>query len=173
VGGKWTTFRAFSEQAADVALKDLGQRRRLSTVTLPIGGGENYPPDEGARNLWLKNLQQKTELTQDILQALLQRYGTYAAKVAEYVSAGNDVTLRHAYGYTEREIQFLTGQEKVESTADILLRRTLLGMLGGVNPQVIAEVAGVVGKVKNWTPEQIQADIARTEAIFRQKHAMV
>ncbi len=40
VGGKWTSFRAFSEQATDRALGFLGMPRRKDTKELPIGRGE-------------------------------------------------------------------------------------------------------------------------------------
>lgn len=172
IGGKWTTFRAFSEQATDITLKDLKRSRKVSTTYLPIGGGENYPPDEGAKALWLKNLQQQTELTSDHLQMLFERYGTYAARVAAFISAGHDAPLQTIQGYTRREITFLTLHEKVETTADILLRRTLAGICGEVNPAVIQEIAGIVGSAREWSDEQIQQDIERTAALFRQRHGM-
>jgi glycerol-3-phosphate dehydrogenase len=39
VGGKWTSFRAFSEQVTDRALAFLGQQRKSDTKFLPIGAG--------------------------------------------------------------------------------------------------------------------------------------
>lgn len=39
VGGKWTSFRAFSEQATDRVLAFLGLPRRADTKSLPIGEG--------------------------------------------------------------------------------------------------------------------------------------
>jgi glycerol-3-phosphate dehydrogenase len=41
VGGKWTSFRAFSEQATDRALVFLGLSRKASTKSLPIGAGKD------------------------------------------------------------------------------------------------------------------------------------
>ena len=41
VGGKWTSFRAFSEQVTDRALAFLGQPRKFDTKTLPIGAGKD------------------------------------------------------------------------------------------------------------------------------------
>jgi glycerol-3-phosphate dehydrogenase len=43
IGGKWTTFRAFAEEAADQILPRLGVRRRCSTQHTPIGGGRDFP----------------------------------------------------------------------------------------------------------------------------------
>lgn len=39
VGGKWTSFRAFAEQATDRILACLGRPRRADTKDLPIGAG--------------------------------------------------------------------------------------------------------------------------------------
>ena len=41
VGGKWTSFRAFSEQVTDRALAFLGQLRKVDTKALPIGAGKD------------------------------------------------------------------------------------------------------------------------------------
>ena len=41
VGGKWTSFRAFSEQVTDCALAFLGLLRKTDTRSLPIGAGKN------------------------------------------------------------------------------------------------------------------------------------
>lgn len=43
VGGKWTSFRAFSEQVTDRALAFLGQTRKADTRSLPIGAGAGAP----------------------------------------------------------------------------------------------------------------------------------
>jgi len=44
VGGKWTSFRAFSEQVTDRALVFLGLPRKANTKTLPIGAGTDATP---------------------------------------------------------------------------------------------------------------------------------
>ncbi len=41
VGGKWTSFRAFSEQATDRALAFLSLPRKADTKSLPIGAGKD------------------------------------------------------------------------------------------------------------------------------------
>jgi len=44
IGGKWTSFRAFSEQVTDRALAFLGQPRKVDTKILPIGAGKDAFP---------------------------------------------------------------------------------------------------------------------------------
>ena len=39
IGGKWTSFRAFSEQVSDMVLAELGLPRVSRTENIPIGGG--------------------------------------------------------------------------------------------------------------------------------------
>jgi len=41
VGGKWTSFRAFSQQVTDRALSFLGKTRKADTTSLPIGAGQD------------------------------------------------------------------------------------------------------------------------------------
>jgi glycerol-3-phosphate dehydrogenase len=44
VGGKWTSFRAFSEQVTDRALAFLDLQRTRDTKSLPIGAGKDAAP---------------------------------------------------------------------------------------------------------------------------------
>jgi glycerol-3-phosphate dehydrogenase len=44
VGGKWTSFRAFSEQVTDRALAFLGRTRKSDTKSLAIGAGKDAMP---------------------------------------------------------------------------------------------------------------------------------
>ncbi|HEX7619701.1 MAG TPA: glycerol-3-phosphate dehydrogenase/oxidase [Anaerolineales bacterium] len=44
VGGKWTSFRAFSEQATDRTLAFLSLPRKFDTKSLPIGAGKDATP---------------------------------------------------------------------------------------------------------------------------------
>lgn len=172
VGGKWTTWRAFSAQAADTALRDLGKSRRVHTEKLPIGGGENYPITDADRSYWLQQLQHKTELPLEQLAALFERYGTNAAPIAEFMSAENDSPLTTLPDYTQREIRYLIQHEKIQRTTDFLLRRSLVGMLGYTTPEVIAEVAGIMGETLGWDAAAVQQDIQRTSALFQQKYGL-
>ena len=43
IGGKWTSFRAFSEQVSDRVLTFLGLTRKAGTQSLPIGAGVDAP----------------------------------------------------------------------------------------------------------------------------------
>ncbi|NJL95074.1 MAG: glycerol-3-phosphate dehydrogenase/oxidase, partial [Anaerolineae bacterium] len=107
VGGKWTTFRAFSEQVADQVLGRLNQARKVSTANMPIGGGRAYPTLQADQRAWLNQLEVETGIETGRLATLFERYGTRAADVARYMAAGPDAPLRSLPDYTRREIGFL------------------------------------------------------------------
>lgn len=172
IGGKWTTWRAFSEEAANVALKNLGKTRRGDTKEVAIGGGKGYPQTEAEREQWLKALQGKTELSVEQLAILLERYGTYAERVAAFIAEGNDKPLQHVPDFTKREILYLASKEKVEKLADILQRRSLIAMLGYARENAVREIGTIMGDVMGWNKARVEAEIEATLAMLKQKHRM-
>jgi len=170
VGGKWTSFRAFSEQVADVALNDLDKTRTVDTRALAIGGGKDYPATGEARDKWLQALQAQSELPLEQLQILFERYGTYAAEVAAFISEANDTPLQHVPEYTTREILFVVQNEKVQHLDDFLQRRALIAMLGYAKPEAIREVAGIMGEALQWSAEQIENEVQRMLKLLDEKH---
>jgi glycerol-3-phosphate dehydrogenase len=172
VGGKWTSFRAFSEQAADRVLGELNIRRQVSTAQRAIGGGRDYPKIDADRRAWLLDLRAKTEIELDRLAELFDRYGTYAADVAAFIVAGDDQPLAYTPGYSRREVLFIAQNEHVARLDDFLLRRSLLAMLGKVNAASLAELGGVVGEALGWSAETTEAEIKRAAEILRTRHGM-
>lgn len=170
VGGKWTSWRAFSEQTADVTLRDLNKKRKVDTKHIAIGGGRLYPADEVGRELWLQRLQKKTELPIEQLRILFERYGTFAEDVAMYISAENDTSLEYVPDYTVREVMFIAQQEYVHHVDDFLKRRSALAILGYATHDAIQEVAEIVGRALDWDTAKVQSEIERTKSIFMQKH---
>ena len=170
IGGKWTTFRAFAEQAADVVLNDLGRKRRAYTCDLAIGGGRAYPSDEAARDRWLRALQTRCKLPPERVSQLFERYGTRAEAVAMFIAQAKDKPLRARAAYSEREIMFLLKHEKVERLDDLLLRRTLMAMLGCATPALLQELADICAATLYWSPPRKAAEIERALELLRVKH---
>lgn len=173
VGGKWTTFRAFAEEAADKTLAYLGVTRRRSTANLAIGGGQDYPHDKDEQWRWLQTLARRTGLPYSRLRLLFERYGTRLDEMADYLAAGDDEPLQHQPEYSRREVAYLARQEKVVHLDDLILRRTLLGMLGQVTAGLVVELAEVVGGALRWPPERQQAEIRRTIDLMATRHGVV
>lgn len=170
IGGKWTTFRAFAEQVTDQILPILGKTRQTKSENLPIGGGKNYPQNDAERETWITENGQG--LPKERVQVLLQRYGTRAGEVIAFITAASDSPLVHHPGYSRRELQFLATYERVVHLDDLILRRTLMGILGELDGDLLEELAHVVAPVLNWSPDQMQAEIERAKQIFRMIHGV-
>ena len=155
VGGKWTSYRAFAEQAADRVLHYLGRERRCSTAEKVIGGGRDYPGSPAASEQWLAALAAETGYPHARLQSLLQRYGTGARVVAHHCrQCQGDRPLQYCPDYSSGEIDFLVRQTGVQRLDDLLLRRTLLAIRGQLSRPLIDELAAILAGILHWTPAQ-------------------
>jgi glycerol-3-phosphate dehydrogenase len=172
VGGKWTSFRAFSEQVADKALVFLGKSRTKNTRDLPIGGGHGFATEASEQIRQLDGFAAWTGLSRDRLQVLYARYGSRIEAIANFINHSSDAPLKTLPDYTRREIAFLVQHEKVIHLDDVILRRTMLAMLGRLSKQSIDELAEVVGDSLSWKAEQKAAEAARTLRVLADRHGV-
>ncbi len=172
VGGKWTSFRAFSEQVTDKTLAFLGKARQKYTRDLSIGGGRGYPhtPDDVKRSV--DGIAAWTGVSAERVQVLFDRYGTRADQVATFISRGQDAPLKSLSSYSRREIGFLAQYEKIVHLDDLLLRRSILAMLGRLTHDSVDELAETLGEALNWTGEQKKIELARTLEIMVNQHSV-
>ena len=174
VGGKWTSFRAFSEQVTDKVLAHLGKTRQKSTEDLPIGGGRGYSSDEAEQKRQIEGFAAWTGLSKERLQILYERYGTRTEAVATFINrdAAVDEPLKTLPEYTRREIAFLAQSEKAIHLDDILLRRTMLAMLGRLTKTNVEEIADAMGAAIGWSVEQKNAEVERTLRLLADRHGI-
>jgi len=172
VGGKWTSFRAFSEQVTDKSLEFLGIKRQKSTSDIPIGGGRGYPYNDDEREKFIASLAAWTGLSKDRLNTLFERYGTRAESVADFLKHAADAPLNSAPEYTQRELAFLAQHEKVVHLDDLLLRRAMLAMLGRLTRDGLVEIADVTGTALGWTMEQKNVEVERTLRLLADRHGV-
>ncbi len=140
-GGKWTTFRSFAAEVADIALDRLKLDRNVSTDDLPIGGGRDYPRDASARDEWLRTLARTSSLPLERVEMLFDRYGTKAVAIAKDAGGAMDQPLAHCASYSVREIRWIIQHEKVRRLEDVVLRRSNLALLGQVSMPLLEELS--------------------------------
>jgi glycerol-3-phosphate dehydrogenase len=148
VGGKWTTFRGFSEEVADLVLERLSRSRQVSTRDLPIGGGRDFPnrPRDWAES-------RSTEVMSAArLLVLLDRYGTRAENVASAEAATNFLDIGEAW--SAGEIAWIIRNEHVTHLTDIVLRRTSLALTGRLTNEVLRKIAGIARTELGWSKEE-------------------
>ncbi|HLE90583.1 MAG TPA: glycerol-3-phosphate dehydrogenase/oxidase [Anaerolineales bacterium] len=172
VGGKWTSFRAFSEQVTDKALAYLGLSRQKDTRSLPIGGGRGFPRDSADLKRQIESLSAWTGVARERLKVLFERYGTRAESIATFMNGGTDFILRSMPDYSRREMIFLVQHEKIIHLDDFVLRRSMLAMLGRLTREMVDELADVFGNALGWNAGQKAAEVARTLSILADRHGI-
>ncbi len=171
VGGKWTTFRALAEHLAGDVLELLGRARVRSTRGLPIGGGAGYPANDDARRVWL--VSHGDEVGRERAEELLERYGTRAEEFLAETESAEDLALAHHPGYSRREIEWLTRNERVVHLADLVFRRTSIAFTGTVTAPLLAELAELAGGVLGWDAARRDAEVHATREVLAERHGVV
>jgi len=165
-GGKWTTFRAFSEQVTDRLLDQLALHRTRASEDAAIGGGKDFPLTQEARKLWIEELAGQTGLSEDRIDTLLRRYGMRAGQVAAFLADGTDRPLEHHDAYSRREIEFIVRSERVVHVTDLVLRRTAIALLGELNRELLRELTDIMASVHEWSNDDVSGQIDRTVDIL-------
>lgn len=170
VGGKWTTFRAFSAEATDDVLKRLGRTRRVSTGALAIGGGAGLSQAAAPAEALATAICRDHGLSRDRAHQLLRRYGSRAALVA--ASLGPDEQKLTALPeFSREEIAHVCDTELVETAEDFLFGRTSVFLERPLGHAALQELVEVMGEQNAWPParraEELSALVGRYARLHR------
>ncbi|MGP4753918.1 glycerol-3-phosphate dehydrogenase/oxidase [Agrobacterium pusense] len=164
IGGKWTTYRGFSEEVTDLVLNLLHRKRVRSTRDLPIGGGLGFPTDAAGVQRFNDELTQITG-SPDRAGDLFERYGTRSKAIA---GEEGDVPLQSLPSYGRSELSWICRNEAVGRLSDLLFRRMDIALSGRLSAGVITEAAEIAAAALEWTAERRQNEI---DATFQVCHA--
>ncbi len=173
VGGKWTSYRAFSEEATDAVLAQLGRKRKEATRDLAIGGGRDYPVGQAAIEQWISQVAQNTGLDSNRVTVLFNKYGTGAGEMAGFIAGGTDEALKSHPGWTRREIEFLIKNEMAARLDDLILRRSSLAWLGEVTYPLLEELADIMADSLNWDFDRRNGELSRVLKLLKEIHGVV
>jgi glycerol-3-phosphate dehydrogenase len=169
VGGKWTSYRAFSEQAADEVLRFLDKGRVGTTASLPLRGGKDYPSN---KNDFINGLRKDSGLPVLYCSSLLERYGTKALEISQFVKNNDSKFLTSIENWTDAEVEYIIQTEKPVHLDDIFLRRSTIGWLGKVTDNLIDEFSRIMGEALNWTENVRKSEIDRLKQFFIDSHGV-
>jgi glycerol-3-phosphate dehydrogenase len=125
-GGKITTFRKLAEEAVDRIVAALGERRPAWTARAALPGGDLPGADFEA--FLVAAATRYPFLPAPLLRRLARAYGTRIERLigdARSLAALGEEVLPDLYA---REVAYLREQEWVVSAADLLWRRSKLGL---------------------------------------------
>jgi len=127
-GGKITTYRKLAEAALPLLLQQLGQEQDegdwTADETLP--GGDF--PSADLQLFSAHALHRWPELPPNLILRLARLYGTRMAHILGDARRMEDLGVRFGEELTLAEVRYLVAKEWARSAADILWRRTRLGL---------------------------------------------
>ncbi|WP_051208626.1 glycerol-3-phosphate dehydrogenase/oxidase [Propionicicella superfundia] len=159
VGGKLTTFRQVGEDFADIFCKQFGLRRKSITHKLPLpGGGE---PNLGRLRVAL----QPSGLPQHLIDRVVDMYGTRSLDLVQFITSdkGNSEMVDEAFGLTVGEVRWAAEVENAHRLADIMCRRTMIGLENHLGRPMVDRVAAIAGTSLGWDNARIEEELADYE----------
>jgi glycerol-3-phosphate dehydrogenase len=133
-GGKITTFRKLAEEAVDRIAPLLSNQRGAWTANACLPGGDVFGPKPGNRSvqefdLYLQGLQKKYAwLPPSTVARYARAYGTRIDMLLAGRIRTEDMGEEIARGLYAAEVEYLIQHEWASSAADILWRRSKLGL---------------------------------------------
>ncbi len=151
-GGKLTTFRRMAAQVVDRIVHREGREAECRTDDIPLG--------MSARS---NDLETEVELPYGATDQLAFRYGHAARAVLDLCEERPELAEPIVPGHPDlmAEVVIAARREQARSVADVLLRRTRLGLV--VEPELrdgerVAAVAAVLGDELGWSGSRVSEE---------------
>ncbi|MEU4223654.1 glycerol-3-phosphate dehydrogenase/oxidase [Nonomuraea sp. NPDC026600] len=159
VGGKLTTFRTLAEHAVDEVSGRLSRKTASRTRGLDLPGSPPEGPAEFGRAF-----ERESELPAAEARRLARVYGARARRVAALIASDEALsqTVAPSIGLRAGEVVFTIREEEAVSLADVLARRTMIGLEPDLGQAAMDAVATVCAAELGWD----DAETARQKAAY-------
>ncbi len=145
LGGKITTFRTLAEQAVDVIAPALGNRHGAWTANACLPGGDLFGPAPGPRAVrefdsWAAGVNARYAfLSPALVRRYARAYGTRIHQMLQGCRSLADLGPAIVPGLYAAEADYLIRHEFAANGADILWRRTKLGLHVGAGSEALVD----------------------------------
>ncbi len=151
-GGKLTTFRRMAAQVVDRIVQRDGREAECRTDDIPLGMPAR-PED----------LETGLELPDGAADQLAFRYGHAARDVLDLCDRRPELAEPIVPGHPDlmAEVVIAAGREQARSVADVLLRRTRLGLVAALelrDGEPVEAVAAALGRELDWSGSRVAAE---------------
>jgi glycerol-3-phosphate dehydrogenase len=159
VGGKLTTFRTLAEHAVDEVGRRLDSRAKSRTRGLALPGRPPAEPEEHARAF-----ERSSGLPAAEARRLARVYGARAGQVADLIASSEALsrTVAPSIGVRAGEVVFAIREEEAVTLADVLARRTMIGLEPDLGQGAMDAVAAACAAELGWD----DAETARQKAEY-------
>ena len=157
-GGKLTTYRRMAKLAVDRLVERDGRRAPCKTDKIPLG-----------RTIDIRELRGVTGVADDAYERLASRYGAAAQRVLGVAAERAEHAEPIVAGLPDllAEVAFAARHEQARSIADVLLRRTRLGVLAArdvLEPATLGRVAATLSQELGWDAARRSSEVERFRA---------
>ena len=157
VGGKLTTYRHLAEEAVDKSAKILGRRvPKTRTADTPLPGGWGL---DAARDA----LRGIPALSAEGVERLLSIYGGRARDIAAIASEEWPKALDDRGRVLEAEVVFVIRREFARTLADVVHRRTMIGLSADQGRPLYARLAEVAAAEAGWDDSRRAEELSALE----------
>jgi len=151
-GGKLTTFRRMAAQVVDRIVERDGREAECRTDDIPLGM-PSRPED----------LETGLELPDGVADQLAFRYGHAARDVLDLCDQRPELAEPIVPGHPDlmAEVVIAARREQARSVADVLLRRTRLGLVAALelrDGERVDAVAAALGRELDWSASRVGAE---------------
>ena len=161
VGGKYTTSRSLAEKVVDyIQIRYKLGNMICKTKETPLKSANYGTSFQRYRSEIHKKWEEK--YSSELLDHLLEYYGTYSQRVITYMEADRGLRRRiHPSNIrVHAEVHHAIHEESARTLSDFLYRRCGWGNEGLKEMSALKTVAESMGKVLHWSPEKMEEEIS-------------
>jgi glycerol-3-phosphate dehydrogenase len=166
VGVKLTEARYVAEKAVDLAFSKLDRTPPpSSTASTPLDGGhigklETFVAQEVRRR--------SGELSAEVVQGLIAAYGSAYGEVLQYRDDDADVRqpITEMSSLSKAEILHAIREEMAVKLADVIFRRTSLGMAESPGYLDLEGCGAIMAQELGWSAAKVQSEVEETRAVL-------
>ncbi|MBN1644155.1 MAG: glycerol-3-phosphate dehydrogenase/oxidase [Dehalococcoidales bacterium] len=156
LGGKITGYRGIAEEVTGVLCERLGVKAECRTAKTPLPGAPAVTKEQIEKDA------KESGLTVETVTHLADFYGSRCARILEMVrkdSRGKQPLCPHSKDILA-QIWYAVSEESTFTVSDFMLRRGSIGLMQCRGLDAVETVAGEMGRLLGWNPEQQKSRIA-------------
>jgi glycerol-3-phosphate dehydrogenase len=159
LGGKWTTARALAQTVTDAVMKKLGRTGPCTTATMALPGG---------RIDRFEGLVAGFEKTYPGIASMRHLAHMYGARLPLLLKGAKltDLAPLNVSGDVPAQILFSVREEMALTLEDVVMRRTGIGQFGRPAPELLAQLAAMMGAELGWSPARQQSEIDGVNRLY-------
>jgi glycerol-3-phosphate dehydrogenase len=157
VGGKLTTYRELAEQTVDLVQRRLGREKtRSQTAVVPLPGGRS----DVTWSEFQRRFRRDSPLPPRSTDHLLRVYGTRASDLlATATTTELRETIDALSGAIAAEVPWAFEEEAARTLADVIARRTMIGLGLDAGVGADATAANVAVQTIGWDPARAENEV--------------